>query len=37
MTQERLMESEKRNSSIMGEIGNLRNEVDELRKGNNKF
>lgn len=37
MTQERLMESEKRNQSIMSEIGNLRDEVDELRKNNNKL
>ena len=31
------MDAEKRNASIMGEIENLRKDVDELRKENNKY
>ena len=37
MTQERVMEAEKRNASILGEIANLRKEVDSLRTENNQY
>lgn len=37
MTQERVMEAEKRNASILGEIANLRKEVDGLRTENNQY
>jgi|APSaa5957512535_1039671.scaffolds.fasta_scaffold301107_2 hypothetical protein len=37
MTQERVQESEKRNAQILGEIGNLRKEIDGLRTENNKY
>ena len=37
MQQDRLMESEKRNETVMKEIENMRKELDELRKENNKY
>jgi chromosome segregation ATPase len=37
LQQERLSDAEKRNATIMGEINNLRKDVDELRIENNKY
>lgn len=37
MQQDRLQDSEKRNATIISEIGALRTEIDQLRKDNNRF
>jgi hypothetical protein len=37
MQQDRLQESEKRNATIISEIGVLRTELDQLRKDNNRL
>ena len=37
MQQDRLQESEKRNATIISEIGILRTELDQLRKDNNRL